>query len=310
MPVYNAADYLEQSIRSILDQTFSNFELIIVNDGSTDSSATIIERMRALDSRIIVIDLQDNKGISAARNAGIAVARGEFIACMDADDISLPDRFRLQYDFLRANSDVVLVGGMARFIDRHGTLSIGSDGTGSRHSTVNLLCFPPKIVTAVHPLIMVRTEALKAIGGYDMNMRVAHDYEMFIRISRLGRIAHIDQSILHYRIHGENISVRKLVDQEEAATAVEVENVNNARAQSGRRRLRLGVDTRQAYVSIRILRREHGLGIHHRPKVYVRIFGKILKGAPKSELFTTGRLVLMLTFHGIKSIKSSRAGLK
>jgi glycosyltransferase involved in cell wall biosynthesis len=303
MPVYNCEKYLEESINSILGQTFRDFEFIIINDGSTDSSPKIIEAMRLIDDRIVLIT-QENKGITAAMNAGIAASRGELIARMDADDVAMRDRFQLQHDFLWKNPDVVLVGGVARSIDSLGKPAIGSDSTGSRYSNTNLLCFPPKVATALHPLIMVRADALKSIGGYSTKYLYAEDYEMFMRISVLGRIDQVDKRILDYRTHGKNTSVKKLAVQERHAAEAEIDNVRTERARHKRGALRVGADTFDAYVSIRILRREFDLGMLNGPAVYFNIISKIVRDAPKSAPYTTGRLLLMLAFHGLKTMKS------
>ena len=125
LPVYNCEEYLKESIQSILKQTFRDFELIIINDGSTDSSSAIIEEMRLCDDRITVLN-QENEGIVVALNRGLAISRGLFIARMDGDDIAAPDRFKIQYEFLRRYPDVVVVGGLARGIDGLGNRIIFS----------------------------------------------------------------------------------------------------------------------------------------------------------------------------------------
>jgi glycosyltransferase involved in cell wall biosynthesis len=303
LPVYNGEKYIRESIKSILAQTFSDFELIIVNDGSTDSSLEIIQQMRTIDDRIVLINHR-HSGIIGALNVGLAAARGAFIARMDADDISMPDRFLVQYEFLRDNPDVVLVGGLCGSINDQGHPSITST-TGNRHARADLLDFPPKVVTALHPLIMVRAETLRSIGGYSSRYEHAEDYDMFMRISQFGRIAHVDKRILDYRIHAENISVTKLVDQERHAAEAEIDNVGITRSRRGLRNLRLATDTFDAYVSIRILRREYALGTLNEPAVFFSIFWKILKGALKSEFYTTGRLALMLVNHAIRSAKTA-----
>ena len=116
MPLYNGERYLAEAIESILSQTFADFEFIIVDDGSTDGSAGIIRDYAARDSRVKVKQLARNSGEAAARNAGIALARGQFVAGMDSDDISLPDRLRAQASFLENNPEVGAVGVHSRVV--------------------------------------------------------------------------------------------------------------------------------------------------------------------------------------------------
>jgi glycosyltransferase involved in cell wall biosynthesis len=302
LPVYNSEKYLKESIQSILEQTVWNFELIVINDGSTDSSLAIIEEMRLYDDRIKVIN-QENKGIVAALNRGLAASRALFIARMDGDDIAAPDRFKIQYEFLRRNPDVVVVGGLARGIDSLGHQSY-SASTGNRHRVTKLLCFPPKVVTVVHPLAMLRAEAIKSIGGYSARFPHAEDYDMLMRISEVGRIAHVEEVILDYRLHGNNVSIAKLALQERSAALAEIDNVTAARSKVGKRNLRLSGDTFDAYVAIRELRRKLELGKLMGPMIYLGLFLKIAKGVLGSEPYTTGRLLMLLTFHGIRSLRA------
>jgi len=120
MSVYNAEKYLCKAIDSIVAQTFADFEFIVIDDGSTDSSPQILKRFAEKDSRLRV-ETRANKGLTRSLNEAIALSRGEFLARMDADDIALPNRLQIQVDFLQAYSDVVLLGGGYELID-------GADG--------------------------------------------------------------------------------------------------------------------------------------------------------------------------------------
>ena len=112
MPAYNAEKYIAESIESILSQTFTDFEFIIINDASTDSTKEIIESFQ--DSRIILINNEQNLGVAKSLNIGIATAKGKYIARMDADDISLPERFQTQFNFMEKNPDIDICGSWAR----------------------------------------------------------------------------------------------------------------------------------------------------------------------------------------------------
>jgi glycosyltransferase involved in cell wall biosynthesis len=307
MPVYNGAAYLRESIQSILSQTLHDFELIIVNDGSQDSSAEIIENMRVLDSRIKVIH-QENKGRVAARNAGMEAARGEFIACMDSDDVARSERFKVQFDYLMNHPDAVLVAGHVCLIDAKGNR--GGVASGNRPGVTDLLHFPPTIITAFHPVCMMRSAAVKAIGGYRADYAHAEDHDFLIRIQQIGRLAHVEDILLDYRLHGKNVSFQIPTGQETDAARAELDNVQAARQRVGKRRLRLSADTFAAYVAIRMLRREltelRSDGINRRA-AYLKALGQILSGAATSEAYTTARLLLMLGFHGIRTIRAALA---
>src|SRR5690606_36363675 len=119
MPVYNREEYAPLAVESVLGQTFGDFEFIIVNDGSTDGVTEILRDYADADPRIVLIE-QENTGYAVALNRGLERARGEFVARMDSDDISLPDRFALQVEFLQASPQVVVVGGQALRIDEDG----------------------------------------------------------------------------------------------------------------------------------------------------------------------------------------------
>lgn len=118
MAAYNQADFIQQSINSVLTQSFSDFELIIVNDGSIDNTTTIVESFN--DNRIRLVHNDGNKGLIYTRNRLLTLAQGEYIAILDGDDIAYQDRLKLQYNFLLANPEVVLCGGHAAIINEHG----------------------------------------------------------------------------------------------------------------------------------------------------------------------------------------------
>lgn len=219
LPVYNGEEFLEEAIGSILSQSFKDFELVVVDDGSRDTTPDILARLAAADPRIKVVR-QENGGIVAALNAGLAVCRGEYVARMDADDVALPHRFQFQLDYLDAHPGCVLVGGVARSISPDG--KDVSRTTGGRHRRTDLSCFPPKIAVSMHPLITVRREALVAIGGYRSDFPHAEDYDLFIRLSKLGGIDNPDEDVLIYRRHEGAISLKHLETQEHSAAMAEI----------------------------------------------------------------------------------------
>jgi glycosyltransferase involved in cell wall biosynthesis len=217
LPVCNGAMYLEEAIQSISSQSFQDFELIIVDDGSTDRTPEIIAEAAKNDHRIISLR-QDNAGIVAALNTGLRRARGKYVARMDADDISLPHRFAFQVAYLDGQPDCVLVGGQAE-----GFSSAGSEGisSGGRHQRTDLKCFPPRVAVSLHPLIMIRREAIEQLGGYRNLFPHAEDYDLFLRLTPYGSIENPDKVVLRYRRHADAISLRHLDAQERNAALAE-----------------------------------------------------------------------------------------
>jgi len=199
MPAYNAEKYVVDAVQSIMAQTFRDFEIIIIDDGSTDATGPILEGLAAKDDRVRLIR-QENKGICGARNIGNHLARGEFLALMDADDIALPERLRVQVDFLNTHSEVILVGSSFYLIDEKG-----------RFLTV---LYPPvndeeiqKLMlvghTSVHqPSVMVRRSAMEKVGGYDESFGStgAEDIDLWLRLGEIGKLANLKQPVLKYRL--------------------------------------------------------------------------------------------------------------
>lgn len=218
LPVYNGEKYLKAAILSVLSQTLREFELIVVDDGSTDETPALLAEMVATDSRIVVVR-QANAGIVGALNAGLRIAQGRYVARMDADDICLPDRFEYQASHLDRHPECVLVGGYAEtFSNERSPLGLSTCGWRGR---TDLTCFPPKIAVSVHPLIMMRAKTLRTMGGYREGYPFAEDYDLFIRASRFGEIQNPPKIVLRYRVHAGSISVQRTETQEWAALAAE-----------------------------------------------------------------------------------------
>jgi glycosyltransferase involved in cell wall biosynthesis len=196
MPVYNAEKYLRQAIESILNQVFDNFEFIIINDGSTDSSVEIIKSYK--DPRIILIENQINRGLVYSLNKGLDASRGDFIARMDADDISLPHRLQRQVNFLNDNPDIGVVGTAYLPIDEY-------------KNPVLPPMFRPEYPAGAkwylllgsplgHPTAMYRKALIQEAGGYHEGYSHAEDYELWTRMSQITKICSIKDICLLYRI--------------------------------------------------------------------------------------------------------------
>ncbi len=303
VPVYNAERFLDECIQSILNQTYTNFELILINDGSTDRSEAIMRQYR--DPRIRVIT-QRNSGIVRALNRGLSVAAGDFIARMDADDISLPNRFEIQAGILEARRDVVLVGGRFITIDATGVIDGEPKGAErhARRTKTDFNTFPPRVATALHPLIMMRASAIKAIGGYREGYPHAEDYDMYMRISKIGKIENIDDVVLKYRLHGANISVTKTCVQERAAVQAELDNMNAHLRRSERQELKISQRSLDGYVELRVFRRELGLGIRN----YRRLLNAIrfiVAGARTTNVRASARLLAMWIYNNARYMRNA-----
>ena len=203
MPVYNVEEYVAQAIESILAQTFGDFELIFIDDGSTDASLKILEAYAAKDKRIRLTS-RENQGISRTRNELLAKAKGKFIAVMDSDDIALPDRFARQIEFLQRESDVVCVGGARELIDEKGRLLTYIEDPEHNDQIQQLLL-------AGHCCIcqssaMIRRSALLKVGGYDESMHPAEDLDLWLRLGEVGKLANLKDKVVKYRLHQNSAS--------------------------------------------------------------------------------------------------------
>jgi len=207
MPVYNVETFLSEAIESVLNQTFYDFEFVIINDGSTDNSLEIIKNYEKKDSRIVLLDNKENLGITKSLNIGLNKARGEYIARMDGDDISEKERIEIQYDFLKKNRDVFLVGAGSREIDENKKLiSIFNPLTNKEEIRNKLL----KENCLRHSSIMFRSENI----FYREKMKYAQDYDFFLMLLSSGKkITNISYPLVKYRIRRNSISGRDVGKQ-------------------------------------------------------------------------------------------------
>lgn len=206
MSVYNAEPYLREAVESALSQTFGDFEFVIINDASRDSSREILNKYAAEDPRIKIIDNERNIGLTKSLNKGIAVAKGEYIARMDADDISLPTRLEEEVDFLDKNQNFALVGSWADIIDANNTITRSVEYPIEDGAIKKALI---KYNPFFHSSIAVRKQVLDAVGGYDERWRYAQDYELILRISRSYKVANIAKKLIQYREIQESITGSK-----------------------------------------------------------------------------------------------------
>ena len=201
LPVYNGEKFLKSAIDSILEQTYTNFELIIINDGSTDNSESIIRSYK--DSRIKYVINDHNIKLIATLNKGIALAKGEYIARMDADDVSLPRRFEEQVNYLQSHQAIHGCGTWAQVVDNEGKAT----GRIKNIDTPDLLsCCTFFTCPLAHPSVMFRREVMLD-NLYDPNAVNAEDFELWHRLCQKGyKLTNIPRYLFQYRWHESNIS--------------------------------------------------------------------------------------------------------
>ena len=198
MPVFNAERFVAEAVESILRQTFTDFEFLIIDDGSTDGSLRILERLASRDDRVRLVS-RSHRGLVPALNELMNLARGEFVARMDADDIALPDRFDLQVAHLEHNPDVVCLGGGHQLIDCRGRILRNIHHPGD-DATLQELALEGRC-PITHSSLMMRRQAVVAVGGYREEMREAEDLDLLLRLGEHGHIQNIDKILVQYRKH-------------------------------------------------------------------------------------------------------------
>jgi glycosyltransferase involved in cell wall biosynthesis len=218
MSVHNGQKYLRDAVESILNQTFRNFEFIVIDDGSTDNSKEILEEYAAKDRRIRLIS-RENRGITKSLNEGSALARGEFIAHMDADDVSLPERLVKQVAHLEKNQICVAVGGQALRIDCDGD-PINVWEVPISHETVDSHHITGGVGGMIHPAVTIRLNALTDIGGYDERLSASSDLDLWLRLAEVGELTNLPDVVLKYRVHFYSITMGKRLLQTNTANQV------------------------------------------------------------------------------------------
>ena len=202
MPVYNSEKYISVAISSVLNQSFIDFELLIINDGSTDASASIIQSFS--DERIRTIN-QQNGGVASALNTGLENARGEYIARFDADDICMNNRLQIQVNFLDGNPEHVLVGSDAEYILENGDHLFNFICIGHTHEAIlkKLYFYCPFI----HSSVMYRGEAVIAAGGYSVYAHSFEDYLLWTQLSKKGQLANVNMPLIKVRYNPSSITI-------------------------------------------------------------------------------------------------------
>jgi glycosyltransferase involved in cell wall biosynthesis len=223
LPVYNGAADVEQAVLSILAQTYTDFELLIINDGSKDNTAEILAGLH--DPRIRLVH-QENMGSAAASNRGIALARGRYIARQDHDDLSLPTRLEKQWAYMESNPDCALVGTRAEiWVGDEPSDRMHDHPTEHAHILFDLLFDNP----FVHSSVMMRRDAIEAVGGYstDPVRQPPEDYELLSRLARHYRVANLSERLLIYREVAQSVSRTQSSGILENVVTIAAENLAN-----------------------------------------------------------------------------------
>ncbi len=214
MAVHNGESYLREAMRSIVSQAYGDFEFLIIDDASTDGSAEILASCD--DARIRLVRNGDHLGLTVSLNKGLSLARGEFVARMDSDDVSLPQRLSRQVAFLEARPEVGVCGTWVEIIGEHAG-QVWRYPTDPDLIRCRLLFEPP----LAHPSVMMRKAALANAGlTYDPRFRRAQDYELWTRSVRHFSIANVPEVLLRYRIHPLQAGVQRFDEQQQAAWRV------------------------------------------------------------------------------------------
>jgi glycosyltransferase involved in cell wall biosynthesis len=198
MPVHNAATFLDESIRSILNQSFSDFEFVILDDASSDKSPDLLKRWAQHDSRIRLFRSDQQLGLAGSSNRVVSQTRAPIVARMDADDVSHPERFARQLEVLKSSGDVVAVGTLFNGIDSAGRVIRPRDRWRLRHS--------PHFIPFPHGSAMFRRTAYDAIGGYQ-DLMVGEDQDFFLKLTRVGRVVTLPAALYHFRYHMSNTTL-------------------------------------------------------------------------------------------------------
>ena len=202
LPIYNAAAFLEKTLSSLTSQTFTNFELIAINDGSTDGSLKIVEKAAKDDPRIVIHN-QPNRGLIETLNRGIKLVNCELIARADADDIYHPERLEHQYHRMKEHPELVLLGARIIKIDNKGRTLYKEFQPTNKSEILDGLVGGFGVIP--HPVAMFRKSAVVQVGGYSPKAKYCEDLDLWIRLSEIGDIANLDKHLMHYRVPSDSI---------------------------------------------------------------------------------------------------------
>jgi glycosyltransferase involved in cell wall biosynthesis len=201
IPAYNAARTIPATVRTVLDQTVADLEVIVVNDGSTDTTADVA---RSLDDGRVRVLSQENSGHAAARNAGLGAAFGQYVAFLDADDLWLPHKLERQLEVLKAHPDVRALSSSAVIVDDLLRPLFVASSPDGRNELLDVLCF--RGLAAFMDTLIAERALIERIGGFDPSLIILQDWELAIRLARAGELYSISDPLALYRLHAGNQS--------------------------------------------------------------------------------------------------------
>lgn len=217
MPAYNAEKYIQKSIQSIIDQLYNNWELLVIDDGSTDNTQQIVIGFSGKDDRIKLFKNENNKGLVQARNKGLELSRGKYIANLDSDDIAKQNRLVEQVSFLENNPEYVLLGSACDIINTEGeTTSIVTRDLPNDHIPT-LLLFSNYFINSTSMMLASLAKEIK----YAADTPLSEDYQLFVSLSKRGTIGNLRKSLVQYRVHETNISKEKAIDLRRATQNIQ-----------------------------------------------------------------------------------------
>lgn len=202
MPAYNAGKYIAEAIESVLQQSFKDFQLLIINDGSNDKTEGIIRSFK--DQRIRLIN-QSHKGIATALNKGLSKARTKYIARFDADDVCLPERLMQQVLFLDNHPDYIVVGSEAEYISENGEHLFNFKSVGHTHERIIQKIY--SCCPFIHSSVMYRKEAVIKAGGYSVHAHNFEDYLLWIQLLKSGKFYNLPQQLIRVRFNPASVTI-------------------------------------------------------------------------------------------------------
>jgi glycosyltransferase involved in cell wall biosynthesis len=206
LPVYNCELYVQTAVESILHQTYADFELLIIDDASTDATVSIIKKLD--DSRIQLIEKPVNSGYTRSLNHGLQLAKGQYIARMDGDDISFPERFAQQIAYLDAHPEVMVCGTTYKIVGNDKRITLPEN-----HEALKIGLLWGNCIS--HPSVMIRKKILDDHSiQYDTSKEPAEDYHLWVRLLSLGKLHNLQEVLLEYRLYGDQVSRKRAEEQQ------------------------------------------------------------------------------------------------
>ena len=201
MPVYNCAGYLREAMDSVLQQTCGDFEFLIINDGSTDESESIIQSYT--DVRIKLVN-QKNGGVSSALNNGLALSKGKYIARFDADDICYPSRLAEQLAFMESHPDYVMVGSDADYVSEEGAFIFSYENTGHTHEEISAKIYQRNPL--IHSAVFFIKSVIMQAGCYDLGAHTFEDHLLWVKVIKMGKVCNLKKPLIKVRLNPASVT--------------------------------------------------------------------------------------------------------